>query len=106
MMSRSLAGVVALATVRECRRRVAECASCERVRPLISRGLCDTCRARHQENGTIGEYGYVKADRMADFARLRSSGYGVGEAARRIGVSERTGERYEAELKNATRSAA
>ena len=84
--------------VRGERRILAECGSCERVRPLMSRGLCDVCREERRRDGTIAEFGYVKADRMADFTRYRTAGVGLAEAAGRVGVSERTGRRYEMEL--------
>jgi len=94
-------GVLAVAAAHDRRWPVAECASCERVRPIFGRGLCNACRWKRRDDGTIGEYGYVKADRIADYARLRGSGYGVYEAAERIGVSRRTAERYEASLRDA-----
>ncbi len=77
---------------------VAECASCEQARPILGRGLCNACRWRHRDDGTIAEFGYVKADRVADYARFRLGGLGLAQAAARVGVSKRTGERYEAEL--------
>jgi hypothetical protein len=80
------------------RHRVAECARCELVRPVWRRGLCRPCAERCTRDGTLGGYGYVKADRVADFIRLRLGGADLAEAARRVGVSERTGWRYEAEL--------
>ena len=101
MITRSDAGVLALVIYGHCRRRLAGCASCERVRPLVTRGLCDTCRHRYERDGTIGEWGYVKADRVADYARLRLADYPVPVAASRIGVSERTAWRYEAQLRGA-----
>lgn len=97
-------GVLALATVRGERRQVAECGSCERVRPLIERGLCDSCRSLRRKDGTIGDYGYVKTDRMQDYAELRQFGESVAVAASRVGVSERTGWRYEAQLREADRN--
>lgn len=87
-----------LVTVRESRRRVAECASCERARPLITRGLCDSCRHKYERGGTITEWGYIKTDRLEDYAWLRRSGEPVPVAASRVGVSERTAWRYEGEL--------
>ena len=97
------AGVLAIITVANgVRVPVAECAGCEQVLPILARGLCSRCRSWHRTHGTIGDYGYVKADRMADYVRLRDSGWcDIGEAAARIGVSERTAERYEAELRDA-----
>jgi hypothetical protein len=83
---------------------LAECASCERIRPLRARGLCNSCYVTRFHNGTLSDYGYVKADRMTDYARLRLNGATQADAARRIGVSRRTGERYEAELAGSGRA--
>lgn len=83
------------------RHTVAECARCGRVRPLLGRGLCNPCRWMSRRNGTILDYGYVKADRVADYARLRGLGYELEDAAVRVGVSKRTAERYEAQLRDA-----
>ena len=81
---------------------LAECVSCGLVRPMLGRGLCGTCRSRYSADGTLAEYGYVKADRVADFARLRADGYTVTAAAGKIGVTRRSGTRYAAELRAAT----
>jgi hypothetical protein len=81
-----------------CRRRVSECARCGQARPLVYRGLCAACRNRCLRDGTLAGYGYVKADRMADYAALRRRGEGTGAAGARIGVSARTAQRYEAQL--------
>jgi hypothetical protein len=62
------------------------------------RGLCDSCGHARRRDGTLAEFGYVKADRRADFARYRTAGVDLAEAAGRVGVSERTGWRYETEL--------
>lgn len=82
-----------------------ECVSCGKTRHLHCRGLCETCRWRYRSDGTITEFGYVKADRIADYAARRRAGASVPVAAARTGVCERTGWRYEAELKDAARSA-
>jgi hypothetical protein len=74
--------------------------------PIESRGLCAACRRRNRDRGTLGEFGYVKADRLADYAELRGLGVPVPAAAARLGVSERTAWRYEAELKAGERSRA
>lgn len=77
-----------------------ECASCHRPRPIGTRGLCNGCRSRCRRNHTIAEWGEVKADRFAIYASLRAAGWSVGWAAWEIGVSERTGWRYEADLRS------
>ena len=79
---------------------MSECASCEHVRPLYYRGLCRPCRDSHRATRTIGQFGYIKADRLTDYAWLtRGCGESLSVAAARIGVSERTAWRYEAELR-------
>ena len=94
--------MTALRLVPDCRRRA--CASCQRVRPIITRGLCSTCRHRFEWDGTITDWGYVKADRLEDYAWLRASGESLPVAAARLGVTERTGWRYEAQLTRAGRA--
>lgn len=76
-----------------------ECADCGQPRELTSRGLCGPCRYRNRCAGTITDFGYTKPDRLADFAELRRS-HPVEAAAVRLGLSERTGWRYEAELRD------
>lgn len=78
--------------------RVSECCSCERVLPVPRRGLCSRCYDRHLRYGTLDGFGYMKADRMADYARLRAGGADVPTAAARLGVTARTAWRYEGEL--------
>ena len=73
-----------------------ECACCGEDRDLCCRGLCVACRSQARRDGTVGEFGYIKADRLADFTELRRS-CSVAVAAARLGVCERTGWRYEAE---------
>lgn len=76
------------------------CASCRRDRPIASRGLCDACRHRCRRDHTIGEWGETRADRVAAYADWRRAGASVASAAVYAGVSERTGYRYEAELRS------
>jgi hypothetical protein len=75
-----------------------ECAGCGQTRELVTRGLCVPCRGLHRRAGTITDFGYLKPDRLADYADLRST-HSVAVAARRLGLSERTGWRYEQELR-------
>jgi hypothetical protein len=79
---------------------LAECARCERVRPIYRRGLCSRCVKLCRADGTLLEYGWTKADRMAEFAAARREGLTIGEAAVRAGVDPRTGSRYEGELRD------
>lgn len=83
------------------RRAVAECASCGQPRVIRGRGLCDGCRKRHRRAGTISEYGWLKADRIALYREARGKGLSVEAAAVKAGVAERTGWRYEAALREA-----
>lgn len=81
---------------------VAECARCGLQKPVRGRGLCFGCRSRSVRDGTISEYGYTRADRLADYVKLRRGGLGPARAAARIGVTERTAHRYEAALREAS----
>lgn len=92
------AGIVAVVDLYGRRRPVGACASCERVRPLPCRGLCESCRDRFSDDGTLEDWGYTKADRVEEFARLRRSGLNITEAGRRVCASRRTAGRYEAAL--------
>jgi hypothetical protein len=80
---------------------IAECFCCGLTRPIKSRSLCDTCRRRIRKYGTLQSWGQVKADRLAEYAELREAGASVESAAWDAGVSVRTGQRYEAELRAA-----
>jgi len=75
------AGVLAVVTAYGRRLPIAGCARCGRIRVLLGRGLCGGCRTTCSRNGTLTQYGYTKADREADYARWRASGYGVAASA-------------------------
>ena len=90
-------GVLAMVTAYGRRLPIAECARCGRIRLLLGRGLCAGCRGTCSRNGTLTQYGYAKADRKADYARHRAHGLTIREAAERTGITERSGQRYEAE---------
>lgn len=55
------------------------------------KGLAEAWEARRQ----------VRLNRLEDYAELRDMGVSRAEAATRLGVSLRTAERYEADLRNA-----
>ena len=95
-------GVLAVVTAYGRRLSLAGCARCGQVRVLLGRGLCGACRSRCRRDGTLTDYGYTKADRMTEYAQHRAGGLGVREAAERAGVSERSGQRYEAERRSNT----
>jgi hypothetical protein len=99
-------GELAVVELRGRRWPVAECASCEEVGPIQSRGLCFRCYDHHQADGTLGEYGYVREDRIADYMSLRRAGLTCEEAAARVGVTARTGYRYEREYRQSFEVAA
>lgn len=69
-----------------------------------ARRLCKTCYARHWHVGDLDRFPSARVigpagGRIEDFAELRSLGRSVVEAADRVGVSERTGWRYESKRK-------
>lgn len=92
------AGVVGTVVMYGRRLKVAGCADCEQVKPILCRGLCVSCWSRHDSAGTLANYGYTAADRRRDFARFRRGGLSIAEAAARVGVTYRSGQRYEARL--------
>jgi hypothetical protein len=95
-------GVTAVAVYAGRRMPVAECARCGQRKPIRARGLCGACSQRSRLDGTISDYGYTRALRLADYAWLRlEAGCTLREAAARVGVSERTALRYEAALREA-----
>lgn len=77
---------------------IAACDCCGNTRKIICRGLCNSCRSRTRHHGSFKTWGYVKADRLAEYEGLRAAGYSLAQSAWTVGVSERTGQRYEAEL--------
>jgi hypothetical protein len=81
--------------------RIAECGCCERERRIFSRGLCQACYSSRLDDGTVASYGYVQADRVAEFSQLRSAGYSIVAAGQRLGVTPRTAQRYETALRDA-----
>jgi hypothetical protein len=86
-------------------RRMTYCLSCQLLRIHCCRGLCSSCRTWHRRHGTLAEFGYPKPTRLEDFTWLRiTRGLSVAQAAARINVSERTGWRYERQLRAAQQS--
>ena len=73
-----------------------ECGSCGLDKTLKARGLCSWCYKGRGRDGTLGQYGWVRADRLAEFGQLRDRHYPVEFAGARVGVSSRTAWRYEA----------
>ena len=78
---------------------LSECARCGRTRPLWARGMCSPCNLVTHRDGTYTGYERARDGRLADYAERRATGDSIAEAAKRTGVSTRTGERYEAELR-------
>jgi hypothetical protein len=97
-------GVIRQVTWGGSRHPLAGCALCERLRPIVSRGLCGNCRRLCHDDGTLTEFGWTKTERITEFAKARGirrpdgTYPPVGAAAAAAGVSERTGQRYENEL--------
>ena len=73
-----------------------ECGRCGQDKTLKARGLCSNCRNRCTADGTLGQYGWVRVNRLAEFSELRERHYPVEVAGARVGVSARTAWRYEA----------
>lgn len=90
------------------------CRRCKRIRPYRGKGLCESCggrrpyvptgvgrgapgvaRTRQDVEGRLAEFAELRAQRDATGRRV----YSIAAAARRIGVSDRTGERYSARLR-------
>lgn len=96
-------------------RRVVRCASCDRFRPVHAHGRCDGCYTRWWNAGCPDQWppppGTTQADnaaiaraardanyaaRLEDYAELRHEYREIPEvAARRLGISQSTAERYE-----------
>lgn len=83
------------------------CRACQRAGLTHrGRGLCHTCHRLHTASGTLHWFpapprgrAAEAAERLADYAELRSQGEQVPVAAARAGVCERTGWRYQARLR-------
>jgi hypothetical protein len=82
-------------------RPAAACDCCGHTQRIKARGLCGVCYTRARDHGAVAKWGFVKADRLAEYAGLREAGASVESAAWDAGVSVRTGQRYEAELRAA-----
>jgi hypothetical protein len=78
---------------------VAECACCGQRRVVKRRGLCRACEKRHERAGTIADWGWTKAERLAEYRQARAGGLSPHQAAARVGVTRRTAWRYEAALR-------
>lgn len=92
------------------RRRASRlCGRCKRVRPHVARDLCVSCyhyvRRPYVPTGAgMGGPGVLRdacslAGRLEDYAEIRARHYTIGQAAKRLGVSVRTADRYEARLR-------
>lgn len=86
------------------------CARCPRPRRYPTCGLCDPCYQQWRRDGRpdLGTWQpHVQcstsaesvAGRREDYAELRGFGLSVEDAAARLGVHERTGWRYERQLR-------
>lgn len=81
------------------------CVDCKQMHWPRARGLCRACHDRHRKAGTLCDFpvqGHPgKIAHFDDYAWLRKQGATIYEAARRAGVTSRTGWRYEKELRAA-----
>jgi hypothetical protein len=73
-----------------------ECCLCGRTKRIKGRELCSACFNRSTLDGTLGNYGWVRVNRLAEFSELRDRHYPVEMAGARVGVCARTAWRYEA----------
>lgn len=80
---------------------IGACARCDQVRHLPCRGLCPACLTASRLDGTLAEYGWTYADRLAEYAQMRANRVARAECARRLGVCDRTATRYEKALADA-----
>lgn len=81
-----------------------ECACCGGIGLHFGRSLCCACHQWHRKNGTLGKYPPLHTwletlSRIAEFGELRAAGLSVAKAAARVGVTKRSGERYEHRLR-------
>lgn len=93
-----------------------DCRRCHKFRPHRGKGLCVSCydyvRRPYVPTGAgRGGPGTAKSaeaveSRLEEFADLRARHYTIAQAALRVGVSVRTGERYEARLRAEKENAA
>jgi primosomal protein N' len=90
-------------------RRKVRCERCKRDRPHVAFGLCGSCYRRRwprcdSPTGNPGGRGVSRApdevaSRIEDYALLRSDrSVTRAEAARRVGISYKTAERYDRRL--------
>lgn len=89
--------------------KVGECRRCHRLRPMECKDICENCRnylARPYQPTGVGRGGPGVlrgaediAGRLESYAEIRSRHYTIAEASLRLGVSVRTGSRYEARLR-------
>ena len=98
-------------------RRTVECVCCGTEGPHIGRGLIQRCHNRHALAGRLEEFPLnpgsanaslqrgqetrlqAYAGRLEDFAELLSWGESPEQAAKRLGISEKTARKYERRLR-------
>lgn len=81
-----------------------ECACCGGIGLHQGRALCVACYRWHDKNGTLHKYPPLQTwlstlARIDDFAEYRARGLSVRAAAEAVGVTKRSGERYEHRLR-------
>lgn len=80
------------------------CACCDKLGRHGGRGLRHSCYMRHHHAGNLDKYpprgrSYPRQWRVESYAELRARRVPIREAADRLGVTDRTGYRYERQLK-------
>ncbi|MGW6498574.1 hypothetical protein [Nonomuraea angiospora] len=81
-----------------------ECACCGGTGLHEGRALCSACYTWHRKNRTLHRYPPLHTwletlARIGQFAELRGQGMSIRAAARQLGVTARSGQRYEQRLK-------
>ncbi|MCW2929953.1 MAG: hypothetical protein JWM19_915 [Actinomycetia bacterium] len=87
-------GVVAIIDSKWRRYKVAECARCGLEKRIKGRGLCPACSSAVTRDGTIGEYGWMRDERLEEFAGHRRH-MNITRAGAATGISTVTAFRYE-----------
>jgi hypothetical protein len=80
------------------------CACCDELGRHGGRGLRNTCYNRHHKAGTLDQFPPLRTSlprrwRLEAYTEIRARGVSVRKAAKQLGVTDRTGWRYEHLLK-------
>lgn len=83
------------------------CVCCGELGLHGGRRLSKPCYSRHHKAGTLDEFPLLITQlptlwRLEDYAELRARGVSIRQAAKQLGVTDRTTTRYEARIKAST----